>query len=216
MNPDLEFLLSEVYSGALAPEHRADLEKSGLAEATVRAQGIRSVPPAMIVPLLGFDIPAIRSAMLFPFPAPGGGWMDHVRMKTFPPLVDAKGHTTKYLQPRRSGPRLYFCRAVLARVLRGDESLWVVEGEKKALAVSQLGLPAIGFSGIHAWHEAGSRALVADFDVIPLNGRTVELVPDGDVATNEAVRLGAQGFALALAARGTAPRLVILPEEDAA
>jgi hypothetical protein len=213
MNPHLAFLLSSIYPGALAPEHRLDLEQSGLTRETVHLQGFRSIPPSMIAPLLGFDLPAIRSACLYPFPAPGGGWMDLVRMKIFPSLVDAKDHTTKYLQPRRSRPRVYFCRCVIDHVLHGDEPLWVVEGEKKSLAVAQLGLPAIGISGIQAWHEAGSRALLADFDGIPLHGRTIELVPDGDVVSNRAVGLGAQRFALALAARGAAPRLVVLPEE---
>lgn len=214
MNAHLEFLLSRVYSGgALASAHRADLEKSGLSDETIQAQGIRSVPPSMIGPLLGFDLAAINSAMLIPFPAPEGGWMDLVRMKIFPTLTDAAGHSIKYLQPKRTSPRLYFCRAVLERVLRSDEPLWLIEGEKKAMTVAQLGLPAIGICGIEGWHVKGSRDLLEDFTHIPLTGRIVEMVPDGDVATNEAVRRGAERLALALAARGAVPRLVVLPEE---
>ena len=37
--------------------------------------------------------------MLFPFRAPAGGFMDHVRVKIFPALTDSSGHTIKYLQP---------------------------------------------------------------------------------------------------------------------
>ena len=95
MNPHLELLLSRPYDGALAPEHLADLRKSGLTDETIAAQLFRSAPPAMISKLLGFDLPAIRSAMLLPFRSPAGGFMDHARVKIFPSLTDADGHTIK-------------------------------------------------------------------------------------------------------------------------
>jgi Domain of unknown function (DUF3854) len=101
------------------------------------------------------------------------------------------------------------------RAWHSDEPLWCVEGEKKALAVAQLGLPAIGFCGIEGWHVAGSRALLPDFDSIALN-RTVKLLPDGDVATNLDVRRGAIRFARALEARGASVEVVTLPAELAA
>ncbi len=37
VNPRLEFLLSSIYGGSLAPEHRADLEKSHLTEDLIRS-----------------------------------------------------------------------------------------------------------------------------------------------------------------------------------
>ena len=60
----------------------------------------------------------------------------------------------KYLQPRGSGARLFFTRPTLGESLEGTAPLWLVEGEKKALAVAQLGLPAVGFCGIEGWHAA--------------------------------------------------------------
>jgi hypothetical protein len=211
MNAPLEMLLSERSRDVLAPEHRADLRKSGLTEATISRQRLRSVPPDMIGPLLGFDPRAVASALLIPFPSPTGGFMDHVRMKVFPPFTNASGNTVKYLQPRGSGVRLFFPLATLRRVLTDDEPLWLVEGEKKALAVAQLGLPAVGFCGIEGWHVAGSRALLPDFDDLLLRGRVVELVPDGDWRTNQNVERGAIRFAEALEARGARARLVVLP-----
>jgi hypothetical protein len=73
VNRHLELLLSAVYDGGLVPEHRDDLRKSGLTEATIATHRLRSVPPSMIPRLLGFDPPKVRSAMLIPFPAPHGG-----------------------------------------------------------------------------------------------------------------------------------------------
>src|SRR5437667_3293179 len=49
MNPHLDFLLSVLYdSDPLAPEHLADLRKSGLSDTTIGVQKLRSVPPSMI------------------------------------------------------------------------------------------------------------------------------------------------------------------------
>ncbi len=211
MNPALELLLSRVYDGALAPEHLEDLLKSGLKAPTIAGALIRSVPPSMIPRLLGFDLPGIRSAVLFPFRSPAGGFMDHVRMKIFPPLTDRAGHSVKYLQPKGSAPRLYFVARCLREVLEGDAPLWIVEGEKKALAVAQLGLPAVGFCGVEGWHRAGERALLPDFSAIPLCDRIVEVVPDGDFDTNPNVRRAVEHFGEALAFRGARPRAVLLP-----
>ncbi len=211
----LELLLSPLYPGDLAPEHLRDLRKSGLTDETIQAHKIRSVPPSMIGQLLEFDIPAIRSAMLIPFADPAGGFMDHVRLKIFPPLTSKDGQTVKYLQPRGSGVRLFFPLPALPE-LGSDKSLWLVEGEKKALAVAQLGLPAVGFCGIEGWHVAGSQQLINDFDYIRLKDRVVELVPDGDVATNQNVAHGARGLAGALRSREACVRLVVLPRRISA
>jgi hypothetical protein len=232
VNPHLEFLLSAVYDGALAPAHREDLEHSGLTKEMIQGQFVRSVPPHLIGPLLGYDIPAIRSACLFPFRSPASGFMDHARMKIFPPLAkvtregtthwipvaeqtahDVKHETVKYLQAKGREPRLYFVGACLRAVVDGAEPLWLVEGEKKAMAVAQLGLPAVGFCGVEGWHPKGATALLADFDHLRLRDRIIELVPDGDYQTNPDVKRAVQRFGGALLARGARPRVVLLPSE---
>jgi uncharacterized protein DUF3854 len=215
VNPHLALLLSAAMLGSLAPAHLEDLRKSGLSDETIRAQGLRSVPPSMIPRLLGFDRAAIRSAMLIPFPAPDGGWLDHIRMKVFPSLTTERG-TVKYLQPQRSGVRIYFPLATMLEVLHGAAPLWICEGEKKSLALGQLGLPAIGLCGIEGWHLGGSRALHPDLDAVRLEGRVVKVVPDGDVHTNPAVERGAARLAEALERRGARADVVMLPIEEAA
>jgi hypothetical protein len=197
------------------PAHLADLRKSGVKDETIALHRFRSVPPTMIPRLLGFEVQAIRSALLIPFPDPNGGFMPHVRMKLFPSLTDREGHTVKYLQPRGSSVRLFFPLPTLTMALDSVSPLWMVEGEKKALAVAQLGLPAVGFCGIEGWHTAGSQELLPDFAVVRLSGRTIELIPDGDWQTNPAVRRGALRFSNALEARGARVRLVVLPYEAA-
>jgi hypothetical protein len=217
INPHLDFLLSVLYDhSALAQEHVADLRRSGLTKETIAVQKIRSVPPSMIAQLLGFEIVAVRSAMLIPFPAPAGGFMDHVRMKVFPPITTRSGNTIKYLQPRSSATRLFFPLAAIREAVTSSSPLWLIEGEKKALAVAQLGLPAVGFCGIEGWHVAGARDLSADCHYLQLRDRVVELVPDADIATNPNVHRGVLRFAEALDRAGARVRLVKLPVEGAA
>jgi hypothetical protein len=215
VNPHLEFLLSCVYDGPTRldhPGHRADLRRSGLSDETIDAQKITDVPPSMIDQLLGFATPNVTSAYLIPFADPRGGWMDHVRLKVFPSITTETG-TIKYLQPKKSGVRIFFPLATLDAVLHSLEPLYLVEGEKKALAVAQLGRPAVGICGVEGWHQARARALHPDFDDIGLGGRIVNLVPDADVRTNPAVHHAVHRLVDALETRGVADaRLILVPE----
>jgi hypothetical protein len=211
MSRFLQHLLSRAYDGALAPEHLADLRKSGLTDDTIASQLIRSVPPHMIPQLLGFDAPKVTSAYLIPFADPRGGWLDHVRLKVFPSITTDTG-SIKYLQPKRSGVRIYFPVATLGPVLHSADPLYVVEGEKKSLAVAQLGRPAIGICGIEGWHAAGVRELHPDLDDVGLRGRVVKVVPDADARTNPAVAAAVQALGRALHGRGATVELVHVPD----
>jgi hypothetical protein len=212
VNAHLDFLLSRLYDDFLAPEHRADLHKSSLTDETIAWQKIRSIPPHMIDLLLGFATPKVVSAYLIPFADPRGGWLDFPRLKIFPTLTTDDG-TTKYLQPKRSGVRIYFPLATFDAVLHTADPLYAIEGEKKALSVAQLGLPAIGFCGIDGWHVKGSTALHPDLDDVGLRGRIVNIIPDGDVRTNPNVHRAVQGLVAALGARGVAEtRVVFVPD----
>jgi uncharacterized protein DUF3854 len=220
VNSYLEFLLSPIYTGALHPLHLADLKKYPLSDETIRQQGIRSIPSNMITQLLRFDMPGITSAMLFPFADPAGGWMDHVRMKVFPSLTKETGRggkkkteTIKYLQPKGSGVRLYFPITTMRAVFESLEVLWIYEGEKKSALMAQLyNRPTVGLCGVEGWHAGGSEELLTDFDHIPLKGRVVKVVPDGDVEDNVNVSRAIWRFGAALERHGALPHLVHLPQ----
>src|SRR5262245_11573929 len=170
----LDFLLSSIYDSTRVghPAHMSDLRKSGLSDETIRVQKITDIPPSLIDQLLGFATPKVVSAYLIPFADPRGDWMDHIRMKVFPTSTTNRG-TTKYLQPKRSGVRIFFPLASLDAVLHSDEPLYIVEGEKKSLSVAQLGLPTVGICGIEGWHLAGTADLHPDLDDVGLRGRVV-------------------------------------------
>lgn len=233
MNPHLDFLLSPVYDHAeLHPEHLADLQKSALTLETITLQKIRTVPPHMIDALLGYHAPKVRHAYLLPFPDPRGGWMEHVRLKVFGDDEPAEvrgdrveehrerwrynGGQRKYLVRRGSSPRLFFPLATMGAALHGPDALWIIEGPKKALAVAQLGLPAVAIESAWGWHLKGARELLPDFDAITMNGRTVKVCPDPDAQTNPEIARAVHGLAEALERRGARVQIVMLPLEVAA
>lgn len=233
MNPHLDFLLSAVYDrSGLHPEHLADLRKSGLTDETIARQHFRTVPPDMIDRLLGFRAAGVRHAYVIPFPDLRGGWqLDHVKLKVFGDgdvetmrgahVEVAKperrrgynGGARKYLGRREEPPRLFLVLATMDRALRGDEPLYLVEGEKKALAVGQLGLPAVGLESIWGWHRKAERDLLPDFDDVGLSGRAVEIIPDSDWRANAQINQSVHGLAAGLRHRGARVRVVLVPPE---
>lgn len=159
------------------PDHLADLRKSGLTDETLLAMGVYSVPPADITRLLGWNPPQVLSALAFPYPKTDG----FVRLKVFPSYQDKSGHTVKYLQPKGTPPHLYVLPVVEAILTNPALPLAVAEGEKKAAAMTQAGIMAVGVGGIWAWTEAKTHALIPELDRITWVEREVTLYFDSDI-----------------------------------
>lgn len=157
------------------PDHLADLQRSGLTESTIAALGIYSAVPGAIPRLIGWDPPEVRSALVFPYP----GTDDFCRAKVFPPFRDKAGHEVKYLQRAGSGVQLYLTPRAEAGLPDPTVPLEVTEGEKKAAALWQAGLAAIGLGGLWNWVEGGQP--LGALDRIAWAGRPVCLAPDSDV-----------------------------------
>lgn len=160
----------------LHPDHKSDLEKSGLTEETIRASGVYSVRPADISKKLEGHFPKVESLLSFPYPGADG----YERVKLFPPQVTDKG-TVKYYQKAGSPCRLYFPPGVEAILQDASCPLYFTEGEKKALKAVQEGIPCIGEGGLWNWSDGSpDKNLIPDFERINLKGRTVYLIPDND------------------------------------
>jgi len=193
----------------LHPQHLEDLRRSNLSDETLVRHQIFSVRPADIPALLGFDPKAVSSAYLLGPPGFPDGFF---RLKVFPSYSDHEGKLVKYLQPRASGVRLYVPVQDEQRLQDPNVPIWVCEGEKKSLCAAQLGLVAVAILGVDAWHPAGRRELLGEFDAIPLTDRVVELAIDGDIWTNLNVNRAARQFADALRLHRAHPRVVCFPE----
>ncbi len=164
-------------SKELYPEHLRDLRKSGLRDSTVRMMKLRSLSVDELARRLGRRPVGVRSALEFPYPnLPGFS-----RFKLFPPAKDRKGHVVKYLQGKHSGVHLYIPSPV-AQVLKDPSvPLALAEGEKKAAALVQAGVMAIGIGGIWSWVQRGTCNGILEFDEITWIDREVTLYADSDI-----------------------------------
>jgi hypothetical protein len=230
MNPYLAHLLSTVYDRSkLHPAHLADLRRSAITTDTIIRQKIRTVPPDMFGRLLDSRAATVEHAYIIPFADPAGGWMDHVKLRTFPDGAEVRGARLeerrersysynggrrKYLARRAAPPRVFFPLATMTAILHGPAELWVAEGPKKALSLAQLGLAAIGIESAWSWCVKGSRgALIPDFDLVRLSRRTVNLVPDPDAWSTPQIGHAMHRLAEALERRGARVQMAILPHE---
>ncbi len=182
----------------LAPEHRLDLEKSGLLDETLLQSRIETVyPPCRITKALGFDIPGLASAYRIPFPPFDG----YERFKLFYAPGSERGlygkNKPKYIQRKGAPNRLYIPALLWQSGILQDatKTLYITEGEKKALKATQEGLPCIAVTGLWNWKKPGLTydVLIDDFNLIEwqgmavndlgiryLHGRKVCIVPDND------------------------------------
>lgn len=204
---------------------------SGLDPETLCVSGIVSVPAAVVRALTKMRRPG--RGFLIPYPELDQDlrpvpWQDPFALSDPPAywrirlacplrLRPDEDRTAKYLGPREHPPRLYVppLAPFSTGYLRGTGELWVTEGERKALAATQAGLPTLGIAGVWAWRRGGvaddRTALLEDLQRIPWC-RVVTLVYDADItpvhpAWPAFVRLGA-----VLGAKGAAARILTLAE----
>jgi len=140
---------------------------------------------------------------------------------------------SKYLSPPSSRNLAYFVPGTLPEWLEDTSiPLAIVEGEKKAIALFRLAhhqscalrfLP-VGLAGVWGWKgtvgqvqdEKGAnrkvKGVIADFEHIAWTGRTVFIVFDTNVLTNDSVRSARNELAKEVRRRGATVRFVDLPQ----
>ncbi len=203
-------------SPPLHAPHLADLQASGLRDETIVRADLFSVPPGDLNRLCGREIPDGHSGLGFPYERAARPF---TRVKLFPPLRAGDGGTIKYLQPAQSGVRAYLrgldlCGDREAILADATVSLRITEGEKKALALCQAKLPAIGLGGIWNFRAKGlpPDQLIADLEAVEWARRIVYLVPDSDAFENEHVLEAVFRLARLLEARRATVSVVKIPE----
>jgi peptidoglycan/xylan/chitin deacetylase (PgdA/CDA1 family) len=93
--------------------------------------------------------------------------------------------------------------------------IWITEGLKKGDALAGHGLCAVVLLGVWNFkgkNEFGGVTLLADFDYIPWNGRTVNIVFDSDVMTKPQVRAAIDRLIEHLQRKGAVVNVVYLPD----
>ena len=189
----------------LSSEHLEDLSKSGLTEDVIKEAKIHSALPSDINKIFGRDV-KIKSLLAFSYP----GCKGFTRYKLFPPYKQRDGHTMRYFQPKESGLHLY----IPPKFNPDENTIRIVEGEKKALKGSQEGLNVLGLGGI--WNFAlkgadGKPQLIDDFTLINWTGKKVELIPDADFLQKTEVCHAVYRLGRLLEQKGAKINVVVLP-----
>jgi len=213
----------------LLPQHLADLRKSGLTDATIQACGFYSeTDPKKIAKLLKCSVAYAKRlgpCLVLPFFDLHGKPTNYVRLKPDNPQADAKKkRVKKYEAPRGVGNQAYFPPATIAALADPTIPVCITEGEKKGAAADQAGVPCVALSGVWNWCEKrerqadgrarGKLRLIAQLATINWTGRTVHILFDSDLATNDSVKLARYRLAVALQKLGAKVFVVDLPEGD--
>jgi hypothetical protein len=225
----------------LTPDHRADLEKSGLTPETIAAAGLHSVlDGARVRDLLGDYLSRatankMGACLAFPYFDAAGGPMTFaagdgtprpfVRLKPSVPRADTKNkdRRIKYESPAAAPCRAYFPPGTRAALADPTVALLITEGEKKSLCADQHGFPCVGLGGVWAWQKKrdrdadgkgiGPRELIPDLDGIAWPGRKVFITFDSDLTDKPDVQWAEYHLADVLLQRGADVRAVRLPAE---
>ncbi|MDX6269893.1 MAG: hypothetical protein QOD28_1116 [Acidobacteriota bacterium] len=192
--------------------------------------------------MVGRNGNANYAGIVFPYFLPGCTYPREYRLRRDNPDLEqgANGEIkqkAKYLSPPGRSNLLYFVPMTDSGWL-ADTNLpvCITEGEKKALALWQLGwhrlsdsaaaprfLP-IGLAGVWNWRgkigktegDTGRRqdvkGVVPDFDLLKWKGRVVYIIFDANVHTNESVQGARDGLAAELRRRGAVVSFIELPE----
>lgn len=202
----------------LSDRHRDELHASGLTDETIAAAGIYTAKDSAIADILGQQPRhhAWGAGLVFPFAD------DYMRVKLDWPRPGSDGRFIKYESPCGKGNRAYF-PPNFAECLSQSGTIVVTEGEKKALAISQLGIACIGLVGVWGWQQArlktdtgkpyGERRLIADLDKLEWNSREVLIAFDSDAETNSLVRFAEAKLAELLASKGATVKVARIPAD---
>jgi putative DNA primase/helicase len=190
----------------LLPNHKADLERSGLNERTIAAWAAYSIEADQkwAMSQLGFshlDPPALALPILPPDRIKPD--LNDVMLKPDVPRLDKRGHSAKYEARPRSRNRIHAPLAIREKLTDVSTRLVITEGQKKAEKAAQEGICAIALAGVWNWKDrvGESSFPIGDFEFLALAGRHVLLCFDSDAVSNPHVRRAEQDLAAFLIKR---------------
>ena len=179
------------------------------------------------------------AGILIPYYLPGAPRPHAYRIRRDNPELEEKGGKTKqvakYLGAQGSANRLYFAPGISPEQLQDVTiPIAITEGEKKALALSRLSRYetdllrwiAIAIAGVWNWRGTRGKTTgpknqrvdvmgpIPNLDRIEWRDRTVLIIFDANVHTNEDVKWARSGLCRELTTRGAIVKLVNLPEDD--
>lgn len=208
----------------LSDAHRAQLQTSGLSEETIAlSAAYTETHDKRLAELMGWKRwnRAMGSALVFPFIMPGNPEPIGYRLKPDYPRKSKKGKPVKYDQREDQQMAVYYPPRTRDSGSLRNASLPVVwtEGEKKALALDQLGYVAVGLTGVWNWIDSAGRAehgdrlhpLISEHTLI--SGRSHVICYDGDAREKDNVMQAAARLAGVLYAGGAVGVTFVIPPD---
>lgn len=204
-----------------------DIQKSGLSAETLEKSQVSLFrgDKDTLKDRLGFASingqSILSTCMLIEFPYFGqDGSIILLRYKLIPSLEDKAGNEVKYLHPLGKPAIPYILPSVWAVKDKSNKPVWIVEGEKKTLAVLQYGQHCIGLSGV--WNfRAGAKSdlnndksLWAEIECFAIRGRNIFMAFDSDLWTNPMVRRALYELSFKLYNKGVNVKIVTWGNKD--
>lgn len=214
----------------LAPGHLAQLLASGLSEETIKLADLYTehhrTRLAELVQRRSWG--SGGTGLVIPFYLPGESAPYAYRVRpTAPRVVSSRGgkeRVVKYDQASAYGTLIYFPPRVRASGAYGELTLltWT-EGEKKALALDQLGYPCVGLTGVWNWIDSAHRDATNEQRLHPhiskhvhVAGREHVICYDADARKNDQVMHAARKLAGVLLAAGAVSVRFVCPPDGPA
>src|ERR671917_144602 len=185
----------------LSDSHVRHLEASAVASAVSAERGTFSARRGKDVPQEGGKLPA-KAGLVFPVHVLDGEVFHRLR-------PDNPGWARKSLQPKDHPNRLDVHPRQHGRIKHPGGMRYVTEGEKKVDAGVSRGLLMVGLSGV--WNGQKDKALIPDWDLLPLAGEDYAICFDSDIEFNEHVQDACDRQARLLRERGANVFITLLP-----
>jgi putative DNA primase/helicase len=226
----------------LTEQDRCRLEGSYITPEFAIQAGIYRVDSVEGALLVGRKGSGDFSGIAFPYVLPGASSPREHRLRRDHPDLELQTdgshkETGKYLAPPGRGNMLYFMPKTPSDWLRDTMlPICLTEGEKKTIALYRLSLHnvendkprffAIGVSGVWNWRgvigkvegangeRRDEKGTIADLELIDWKGRTVYIIFDTNVATNDSVRQARRSLSKDLMRRGAIVSFVEMPQEE--
>lgn len=201
----------------LSDEHRAELvEESAISPDLIVQRACRTVNVKADLERFGFSRSQISvPALVFPWYRPDGS-LGLYQIKPKEPRIK-DGKPVKYDVPSKSKAILDVHPAMREKLHDPDVPIYITEGIKKGDSLASRGCVAVTLIGVWSWrgtNEAGGKVALPDWELIPLNGRFVYIVFEGDVMVNRKVYAAQKRLKEFLESRGAFVDLIYLPPGD--
>jgi len=203
------------------------MEQSAISEDVIRRRGYRTILHQNELADYGFS-PAQRRVpgLLIPLHTTDGKVGLHVFRPDNPRVHEDRSkrdkdglHPVKVLRyeiPKHAGVRVDCPPACLQNLQNPAIPLYISEGQKKADALASAGATAVSLLGVWNFkgrNEFGGTTVLADFDHIAWNDRSVRIVFDSDVMDKPAVRQALERLTEILQRKGATVSALYLPNQ---